>query len=133
MLLPYDEGARLAELYAQGAPIQERVDRPEGAERRAADDGPGRRRTRATIVDPVARDALRKAYRAAVKDRTPEQVALLKANPSVMSLSAGSLYLYDTTYKTKYAAELKAILEHPEVPRVLDLEALQHYLSLNHR
>jgi GTPase len=30
MLLPYDEGARLAELYAQGAPIQERVDRPEG-------------------------------------------------------------------------------------------------------
>ena len=30
MLLPYDEGSRLAELYAQGAPIQERVDRPEG-------------------------------------------------------------------------------------------------------
>jgi GTPase len=30
LLLPYDEGARLAELYALGAPIQERVDRPEG-------------------------------------------------------------------------------------------------------
>jgi GTP-binding protein HflX len=30
MLLPYDEGARLAELYALGAPIQERVDRPDG-------------------------------------------------------------------------------------------------------
>jgi GTPase len=30
MLLPYDEGARLAELYALGAPIQERVDKPEG-------------------------------------------------------------------------------------------------------
>jgi GTPase len=30
MLLPYDEGARLAELYAMGAPIQERVDRPDG-------------------------------------------------------------------------------------------------------
>src|SRR5919205_2513391 len=30
MLLPYDEGGRLAELYALGAPIQERVDRPDG-------------------------------------------------------------------------------------------------------
>jgi len=30
MLLPYDEGARLAELYALGAPIQERVDQPDG-------------------------------------------------------------------------------------------------------
>jgi GTPase len=30
MLLPYEEGARLAELYALGAPIQERVDRPDG-------------------------------------------------------------------------------------------------------
>jgi GTP-binding protein HflX len=30
MLLPYNEGARLAELYALGAPIQERVDQPEG-------------------------------------------------------------------------------------------------------
>jgi GTP-binding protein HflX len=30
MLLPYEEGARLAELYALGAPIQERADRPDG-------------------------------------------------------------------------------------------------------
>jgi GTP-binding protein HflX len=30
MLLPYDQGARLAELYALGAPIEERVDQPEG-------------------------------------------------------------------------------------------------------
>ncbi len=30
MLLPYEEGARLAELYALGAPIQERVDRADG-------------------------------------------------------------------------------------------------------
>ena len=30
MLLPYDEGARLAELYALGAPIQERVDQTDG-------------------------------------------------------------------------------------------------------
>jgi GTP-binding protein HflX len=30
MLLPYDEGGRLAELYALGAPIQERIDQPDG-------------------------------------------------------------------------------------------------------
>jgi GTP-binding protein HflX len=30
LLLPYDEGGRLAELYALGAPIQERIDGPEG-------------------------------------------------------------------------------------------------------
>jgi GTP-binding protein HflX len=30
LLLPYDEGGKLAELYALGAPIAERVDRPEG-------------------------------------------------------------------------------------------------------
>src|SRR5436190_200552 len=35
MLLPYDEGARLAELYALGAPLQERVDRPDGVYIRA--------------------------------------------------------------------------------------------------
>jgi GTPase len=30
LLLPYDEGGKLAELYALGAPIDERVDQPEG-------------------------------------------------------------------------------------------------------
>ena len=30
LLLPYDEGGRLAELYGLGAPIEERVDGPEG-------------------------------------------------------------------------------------------------------
>ena len=30
LLVPYEDGARLAELYALGAPIEERVDRPEG-------------------------------------------------------------------------------------------------------
>jgi GTPase len=30
LLLPYDDGARLAELYALGAPIEERVDRADG-------------------------------------------------------------------------------------------------------
>jgi GTP-binding protein HflX len=35
LLLPYDEGAKLAELYALGAPITERVDGPEGVLLRA--------------------------------------------------------------------------------------------------
>jgi GTP-binding protein HflX len=30
LLIPYNEGARLAELYALGTPVDERVDRPEG-------------------------------------------------------------------------------------------------------
>jgi len=30
LLVPYDEGARLAELYSIGAPIEERKDTPEG-------------------------------------------------------------------------------------------------------
>jgi GTP-binding protein HflX len=30
LLLPYEEGAKLAELYELGAPIDERIDRPEG-------------------------------------------------------------------------------------------------------
>jgi GTP-binding protein HflX len=30
LLLPYDEGARLAELYSLGAPVEERRDEPEG-------------------------------------------------------------------------------------------------------
>jgi GTP-binding protein HflX len=30
LLLPYEEGARLAELYALGTPIEERADRPDG-------------------------------------------------------------------------------------------------------
>jgi GTP-binding protein HflX len=30
LLIPYEEGSRLAELYALGAPVDERADRPEG-------------------------------------------------------------------------------------------------------
>jgi hypothetical protein len=30
LLIPYADGARLAELYALGAPVDERADRPEG-------------------------------------------------------------------------------------------------------
>ena len=30
LLLPYEEGGKLAELYELGAPIDERIDRPEG-------------------------------------------------------------------------------------------------------
>ncbi|HEY1080966.1 MAG TPA: DUF1549 domain-containing protein, partial [Prosthecobacter sp.] len=57
------------------------------------------------------REVLRAAYRTEVKKRTPEQVKLLKSFPRVNQLSAGSLYLYDTTYKTKHAATLKAMAD----------------------
>lgn len=57
------------------------------------------------------RTALRTAYRTTVKKRSADQVKLLKAWPRINKLSGGSLYLYDTTYKTRHAAELKAIAE----------------------
>ncbi|MDI1314847.1 PSD1 and planctomycete cytochrome C domain-containing protein [Prosthecobacter sp.] len=53
------------------------------------------------------RDALRIAYRTAVKQRSADQTKLLKTTPRVNQLSSGSLYLYDTTNKTKHADELK--------------------------
>jgi mono/diheme cytochrome c family protein len=67
--------------------------------------------------DEGIRDALRTAYKTVVKDRTPEQVKLLKDNPSVNSLSAGSLYLYDTTYKTKHADTLKKMADEAAAVR----------------
>jgi len=53
------------------------------------------------------RDALRTAYRTEAKQRSAEQTALLKKFPRINQLSGGSLYLYDTTYKTKHADTLK--------------------------
>ncbi len=63
------------------------------------------------------REALRAAYRTEVKKRTPAQVALLKAWPRINQLSAGSLYLYDTTYKTKHADTLKKMTEEANAVR----------------
>lgn len=67
--------------------------------------------------DEAVREPLRKAFRTVVKDRTPEQVALLKQHPTVDKLSAGSLYLYDTTYKTKHAATLKTMTDEAAAVR----------------
>ncbi|MDZ4289642.1 MAG: DUF1553 domain-containing protein, partial [Prosthecobacter sp.] len=63
------------------------------------------------------RDALRIAYRAAVKARTPEQLKLLKTYPRVDRLSGGSLYLYDTTNNTKHADYLKKMAEEAAAVR----------------
>jgi len=57
------------------------------------------------------RQPLREAYRTEVKKRTPEQLKLLKDNPTINQLSSGSLYLYDRTYGTKHADELKKFTE----------------------
>ncbi|MFZ4595479.1 MAG: DUF1549 domain-containing protein, partial [Verrucomicrobiaceae bacterium] len=63
------------------------------------------------------RDALRVAYRTEVKKRTADQTKLLKAWPRVNQLSAGSLYLYDSTYKTKHADTLKKMTEEATAVR----------------
>jgi hypothetical protein len=68
-------------------------------------------------VDEKDREALRKAYRTVAKNRKPEQVTLLKANPKVNQLTAGSLYLYDSTYKTKHADTLKKMTEEATAVR----------------
>ncbi|MEZ0256300.1 MAG: PSD1 and planctomycete cytochrome C domain-containing protein [Chthoniobacter sp.] len=57
------------------------------------------------------REPLRTAYRTEAKKRTPEQLQLLKENPTINQLSSGSLYLYDRTYGTKHEAELKKFTE----------------------
>jgi len=57
------------------------------------------------------REPLRTAYRTEVKQRTPEQLKLLKEHPTINQLSAGSLYLYDRTYGTKHEAELKVFAD----------------------
>ena len=67
--------------------------------------------------DEAVRADLRKAYETVVKERTPEQIALLKQHPSIQSLSAGSLYLYDSTYKTKHADTLKKMTDEAAVVR----------------
>lgn len=67
--------------------------------------------------DEAIRADLRKAYETPVKERTPEQLALLKKHPSIQKLSGGSLYLYDSTYKTKHADTLKAMTEEAAAVR----------------
>ncbi len=55
------------------------------------------------LVPQSLREPLRMAYRSPAKTRTPEQKALLKEYPSVASISAGSLYLYDRRRAAKAA------------------------------
>ena len=63
------------------------------------------------------RAPLRIAYRTEVKKRTADQTKLLKAWPRVNQLSSGSLYLYDTTNKTKHADTLKKMTEEATAVR----------------
>ena len=42
------------------------------------------------------------------------------------------LYIYRRGDDVLFGSELKAILEHADVPRVLDTDALEHYLCLNY-
>ena len=67
--------------------------------------------------DAGIRDALRAAYKAVPAKRTPAQLKLLKDNPSVDKLTSGSLYLYDTTYATHHADELKKMADEAAAVR----------------
>jgi hypothetical protein len=50
--------------------------------------------------------SLRTAYKTVAKERTPEQVALLKEYPNIQNISAGSLYLY-SEQRARRAGELE--------------------------
>ena len=67
--------------------------------------------------DEALRGDLRKAYETVLKERTPEQLALLKQHPSIEKLTASALYLYDSTYKTKHAATLKTMTDEAAAVR----------------
>ena len=67
--------------------------------------------------DEAIRDDLRVAYNSDAKQRTKEQTKLLSEHPSINKLSASSLYLYDSTYKTKHAATLKEIAARAQAIR----------------
>src|SRR5262249_23562441 len=41
------------------------------------------------------------------------------------------LYYFETGDELYFGSELKAILEHPDVPRLLDPQGLEYFLSLN--
>ncbi|HEV7405812.1 MAG TPA: PSD1 and planctomycete cytochrome C domain-containing protein, partial [Chthoniobacteraceae bacterium] len=57
------------------------------------------------------REPLRTAYNTELKQRTPEQVKLLKEHPTVNSLTAGSLYLYDRNNGKARAPQVQKMTE----------------------
>jgi hypothetical protein len=52
------------------------------------------------------KDSLRVAYKTVAKERTPEQVALLKEYPNIQNITSGSLYLY-SEQRARRAGELE--------------------------
>jgi hypothetical protein len=74
------------------------------------------------LVPDNLRDALRTAYKTVEKDRTPEQIALLKEYPSVANISVGSLYLYDQRRDAK-AREIDARRKQKEPQFVAETKA----------
>ena len=83
------------------------------------------------------RAPLRKAYYTEAKKRSDKQNKLLKANPSIRQISAGSLYLYDREYNVEIgrlrrekAAQLKLLVaaakkKHPK--EKIDEKNLGHF------
>ena len=59
LLIPYEDGGKLNELYALGAPIEERADRPEGVLVRARLPRRELRRYAQYLIDEPADDSER--------------------------------------------------------------------------
>lgn len=69
------------------------------------------------------KDSLREAYVTPAKDRTPEQVALLKEYPNIQNISSGSLYLY-SEQRARRAGELEAAASELENRIIKNLQAV---------
>ncbi len=70
------------------------------------------------------RAPLREAYKTAVAKRTPAQTKLLKEHPTVMQLSAGSLYLYEQ----KKADELKK--QSDEAAKIREKKPVEEFIPV---
>jgi len=79
------------------------------------------------LKDAAVRDPLRAAYKTDAKKRTPGQTKLLKDHPTIAQLSSGSLYLYDRTYKTKHADELKRMAD--EAAKVREKKPVEEFVA----
>jgi asparagine synthase (glutamine-hydrolysing) len=77
--------------------------------------------------DTAAFSRMRGMFAAAIWTESRKRLVLVRDRTGIKPL-----YYYRHGDDVFFGSELKAILEHPEVPRLLDVEALDAYLSVNY-
>src|SRR3954469_7591241 len=77
--------------------------------------------------DVEAFQRMRGMFAAALWSESKQRLVLVRDRMGIKPL-----YYYKSGQDIRFGSELKAILEHPDVPRQLDLQALDSYLSVNY-